>query len=70
MKQLLRDLEARENWIQARIDELMDDADWLLTVSDDWSDNAIDYATQQAEREHAAIMADLEDERISVARST
>lgn len=63
-----RGLEARDLWIAARIEELMDDAEWLLTVSDDWSDNAIDYATLQAEREHAALMADLEEERINAAR--
>ena len=49
--------ESKNLWIQARVDELMDDEEWLLTVSDDWSDNAIDYATLQAERDYAEIEA-------------
>lgn len=64
MKQRLRDLEARDNWIAARIDELLADDEWILTVSDDWSDNAIDYATLQAERDYAEIEAMILDAQI------
>lgn len=58
----MRDLEARDNWIAARVDELMGDDDFL----GEWAELSINittraYATQVAEREHAAIMADLEE---------
>ena len=67
MKQ--RDLEAKENWISARIDELMDDADWLDDARAEWHENGFGFeetyikakAASKAAREHAALMADLEE---------
>lgn len=72
----MRDLEARDNWIAARIDELMDDAEWFKTICichsivgdaiiQSRDQLAFDVAKETAEREHAAIMADLEEERIN-----
>lgn len=68
MKQL-RDLEAHENWIAARIDELMDDAEWMLATKTKWFYCEYDViyslikaeAAEQAAREHASIIADLEE---------
>lgn len=67
-----RGLEAKENWIAARIDELLDDADWILATKTKWFYCEYDViyslikteATGQAEREHAAIIADLEEAMI------
>lgn len=56
--------EAKEHWIAAAVDRLLADDEWLLTVSDDWSDNAIDYATLQAEREYQQHLSALEQARI------
>ena len=65
----MRDLEARENWIQARIDELLDDDDFVESWEHQGSIISLrDYAGGIAEREHAANMVDLEDERINAAR--
>lgn len=64
MKQRLRDLEARENWIAARVDELMDDADFAESFEWRGIVSLREFARKEAEREHAAIMAGLEDERI------
>lgn len=71
MKQRLRDLEARDNWIAARVDELLDDEDWTETQfefykeDDDtgmsWSQFSMASAKRQAEKEHASIIADLEE---------
>lgn len=71
-------LEAKEYWIESRIDELLDDDDWTDTQfefykeDDDpdmsWSQFSMAAAKRQAEKEHAAITADLEDERINAAR--
>lgn len=69
MNKRLRDLEARDNWIEARVDELMDDADWVLATKEKWfycGDDVIyslikTEATEQAAREHASITADLEE---------
>jgi len=60
-----RGLEAKENWIAARIDELMDDDDFL----GEWAKLSIDittraYATLVAEREHAEIEAMILDAQI------
>lgn len=70
-----RGLEARDLWIAARIEELMDDAEWLKDKEDTLGfERATDYkfmrqcAEKQSAREHAALMADLEDERINAAR--
>lgn len=69
-----RGLEARDNWIAARIDELLSCDKWRAETLEDWAHGESDlvyggYAIQKAEkqaiREHAAIMADLEDERIN-----
>lgn len=54
----MKDLESKALWIQARIDELMDDDDFL----GEWAQLSINittraYATQVAEREHAEIEA-------------
>lgn len=62
-------LEARANWIAARIDELMDDADWLTDARAEWRENGFGFeenyikakAASKAEREHASLMADLEE---------
>lgn len=70
----MRDLEARANWLAARVDELLDsdwwredkrcaDLDEYLSESD-----YKELALEQAEREHAELMADLEEERINAAR--
>lgn len=75
MKQRLRDLEARELWIAARVDELMDDDEWIAKMKDELFYCESDVicslikaeAEEKAAREHAAIMADLDDERISLA---
>lgn len=72
MKQRLRDLESRELWIAARVNELMDhDEEWFDGVADDWYEDACacgsldefakNKATEQATREHASLMADLEE---------
>lgn len=70
MKKQLRDLESKNLWIQARVDELMGDDEWLDDVADDWYENADgetldsfakDCAMRKAEREHASIIADLEE---------
>lgn len=72
-----RGLEARDNWIAARIDELISCEKWRAETLEDWAYDeselvyggyAIQKAEKQAEKEHAAIMADLEDERINAAR--
>lgn len=78
MKQRLRDLEARELWIAARVDELMDDESFIVEQSRNYENDAFgpsdfgDYARGMAFftacKEHAAIMADLDDERISLAQ--
>lgn len=75
MKQRLRDLEARENWIAARVDELMTDEEWMLKTKDKWfyCEDDVNYslikseALEQAEREHASIMADLDEALIDSA---
>lgn len=62
----MRDLEARDNWIAARIDELLDDGDFFKEWCIEHDHETLeDYAKRTAEREHAAIMTDLEDERIN-----
>lgn len=69
MRQRLRDLEARDNWIAARVEGLMDDADLVLATKEKWfycEDDVIyslikTEATEQAIREHASIIADLEE---------
>jgi hypothetical protein len=57
--------ESKDLWIQARIDELMDDSDWFLKSvtkantgcdTGDWH-LILDWAKQQATREHAEIEA-------------
>ena len=65
----MRDLEAREYWIESRIDELLCDNLWCIEMSEKFSKSWIadfdEYmkisAKRQAEKEHAAIMADLEE---------
>lgn len=65
----MRDLEARELWIEARVDELLCDNLWCIEMSEKFSKSWIadfdEYmkisAKQQAAREHAAIIADLEE---------
>lgn len=72
MKQRLRDLEARDNWIEARIDELMDDNEWVLEIKNKWfyCEDDVNYslikaeATEQAIREHAEIEAMILDAQI------
>lgn len=67
-----RGLEAKENWIAARVEELMDhDEEWLDGVADDWYEDACacgsldefakNKATEQATREYTSIIADLEE---------
>ena len=64
-----RGLEARENWIAARIDELLADSEWFADAQVEWHENGFgfeeDYirakAAAKAVREHAAIIADLEE---------
>ena len=65
MKKQLRDLEAKENWIAARIDELMDDDDFFKEWCAEHDFETIEaFATRTAEREHASLMADLEEAMI------
>lgn len=61
MKQRLRDLEARELWIEARVDELMDDDDFVSEWVNFGEGKLNEYAREQATREHASIIADLEE---------
>lgn len=61
MKQRLLDLEARDNWIAARIDELLADADFVETWEFQGNISLRDYAARTATREHAAIIAGLEE---------
>lgn len=62
----MRDLEARANWIDARIDELMDDDDFFKEWRTEHDYEPLEvFAKRTAEREHATIIADLEDERIN-----
>lgn len=63
MKQRLRDLESKDLWIQARVDELMDDDEWLTIASDDCT-YPLNKATEQATREHAEIEAMILDAQI------
>lgn len=74
MKQRLRDLEARDNWIEARVDELMDDDEWKSVERDVWiyiddGNESLDAhylrrATELATREHAEIEAMILDAQI------
>lgn len=61
MKQRLRDLEARKLWIAARIDELMDDADFAESFEWRGIVSLREFAKKTAEDEHASIIADLEE---------
>lgn len=61
MKKQLRDLEVRDNWIAARIDELLADAEFVESHEYCGPASLAESATKQAEREHAAIIADLEE---------
>lgn len=61
----MKDLESKNLWIQARVDELMDDEIWLSSAKKAWllwtfvalKDFLISKATEQATREHAEIEA-------------
>lgn len=61
----MKDLESKNLWIQARIDELMDDDAWVLEIKKKWfycEDDVIyslieTEALEQATREHAEIEA-------------
>ncbi len=61
MKQRLRDLEARDNWIEARIDELMDAFAWCIDANMNHAcashKDRLEFAKKQATREHAEIEA-------------
>ncbi len=64
--------ESKNLWIQARIDELMDDDEWVLEMKKKWfycEDDVIyslikTEATEQATREHAEIEAMILDAQI------
>lgn len=65
MKKQLRDLESKDLWIQARVDELMDDDGFL----EEWARSFINItvyaaAVQKATREHAEIESMILDAQI------
>jgi len=72
MKQ--RDLEAKENWIAARVDELKCDNLFCIKMSEEfsksWIANFDEYmnlrAKQQAEREHAELEHFLLEDKINM----
>lgn len=61
----MTDLESKDLWIQARIDELMDDEEWLIAARAEWRENGFGFeetyiqakAASKAQREHAKIEA-------------
>lgn len=63
MKQRLRDLEARELWIEARVDELMGENTYFTKFLLDFhtEPQLRELCRQQATREHASLMTDLEE---------
>ncbi len=54
-----RGMEAKENWLAARIDELLVDAELVESHEYCGPVSLTDYAKQQAAREHASLIADL-----------
>lgn len=68
----MKDLESKDLWIRARIDELMDDDAWVLGIKEKWfyCEDGVIYsvikaeATEQATREHAEIEAMILDAQI------
>lgn len=72
----MRDLEAKENWLAARIDELKCDNLFCIKMAEKFNkswiaefDEYMDIMSKrQAALDYEALMRDLEDERINAAR--
>lgn len=56
-----RGLEAKENWIAARIDELLDDAEFAEHFEWRGIVSLREFAKKTAEDEYASLMTDLEE---------